>query len=165
MDAPIKVLMVCLGNICRSPTAEVAFRAQVQAAGLDDLVQVDSAGTSDWHVGQAPDPRSIRHAAARQLDLCGLRARQVNASDFVEFDYLFAMDTQNLRDLQRHCPPQYQSKLGLFLQHGSSKRQDVPDPYDYGPQQFDEVLDLVQDASAALLAFLRKQHPQLRDDR
>lgn len=165
MDAPIKVLMVCLGNICRSPTAEAAFRAQVQAAGLDKHIHVDSAGTSDWHIGQAPDPRSIRHAAARQLDLSALRARQVRPADFTEFHYIFAMDSQNLRDLQGQCPPQHHSKLALFLQHGSSKRQDVPDPYDHEPQQFDEVLDLVEDASAALLAFLREQHPQLRGDR
>lgn len=162
MTTTIKVLMVCLGNICRSPTAEGVFRAQVQAAGLDERIIVDSAGTSDWHVGEAPDPRSIRHAAKRQLDLSGLRGRQVQADDFADFDYVFAMDSQNLRDLQQRCPPQYLHKLGLFLQHGSGGLHDVPDPYDHGPLQFEQVLDLVEDASAGLLDFLLGQHAPLR---
>ncbi len=161
MADPIKVLMVCLGNICRSPTAEAVFRARVQAAGLGNQILVDSAGTSDWHAGEAPDPRSIHHAAGRHHDISGLRARQVQAEDFENFHYIFAMDRQNLRDLQQHCPPQQRHKLGLFLQHGSGQLQDVPDPYEHGPQQFEQVLDLVEDASSGLLAFLRQQHVQL----
>jgi protein-tyrosine phosphatase len=163
MTAPIKVLMVCLGNICRSPTAEAVFRAQVQAAGLGSCILVDSAGTSDWHVGEAPDPRSIRHAAGRRHDLSALRARQVHAEDYDSFDHIFAMDRQNLRDLQQHCPPQHRHKLGLFLQHGNSSLQDVPDPYEHGPEQFEQVLDLVAEAGAGLLAFLRKQHAHLQE--
>lgn len=165
MTDTIKVLMVCLGNICRSPTAEGVFREQVRAAGLDKHILVDSAGTSDWHVGEAPDPRSIRHAAARKLDLSGLRARQVQADDFTGFHYIFAMDSQNLRELQQRCPSQYQHKLALFLPHGRSVLQEVPDPYNHGPQQFDEVLDLVEQASTGLLAYLREQHAQLRADK
>lgn len=163
MTDTIKVLMVCLGNICRSPTAEGVFRARIQAAGLGGRIVVDSAGTSDWHVGEAPDPRSIHHAALRRHDLSELRARQVQAQDFTEFHYIFAMDRQNLRDLQQRCPPQHHHKLALFLQHGSPL-QEVPDPYDHGPERFEQVLDLVEEASHALLAFLRERHAQLRED-
>jgi protein-tyrosine phosphatase len=161
MTMPIRVLMVCLGNICRSPTAEAVFRATVQAAGLEQGIEVDSAGTSDWHCGDAPDPRSIRHAARRDYDLSTLRARQVQAVDFESFHYIMAMDRQNLRDLQARCPTQYSHKLGLFLQHADSPLQEVPDPYDYGPEQFEQVLDLVEEASRGLLDFLLQQHPQL----
>jgi protein-tyrosine phosphatase len=164
MSDTIKVLMVCLGNICRSPTAEAVFRAHVQAAGLGERIVVDSAGTGDWHIGEAPDPRSIRHAAARNHDLSGLRARQVQAQDFKDFHYIFAMDRQNLRDLLQRCPPQHQHKLLLLLQHGSSTLQEVPDPYDHGPEHFERVLDLVENASTALLAALRSRHGQLCQD-
>jgi protein-tyrosine phosphatase len=158
MTAPVRVLMVCLGNICRSPTAEAVLRAQLQRLQLDQLVEVDSAGTSDWHVGEAPDPRSIRHAAKRHYDLAPLRARQVRAADFEAFHYILAMDTSNLADLQRRCPPQYQNKLGLFLQHGAGSLQEVPDPYEHGPEGFEQVLDLVEEACAGLVAFLQGRH-------
>lgn len=164
MNPLVKVLMVCLGNICRSPTAEAVFRATLTTAGLARLIHVDSAGTSDWHEGEPPDPRSIRHAARRRHDLSMLRARQVRDSDFEEFHHILAMDHQNLRDLQQRCPPRYRHKLALFLEHGSSALQEVPDPYEHGPERFEQVLDLVEDASAGLLEFLRGQHPQLRGD-
>lgn len=155
MPATIKVLMVCLGNICRSPTAEGVLRSQVQRAGLDTRILVDSAGTSDWHTGEAPDPRSIRHAAQRAYDLASLRARQVTAQDFEHFDCILAMDRQNLRDLQQRCPPQHLHKLALFLQHGSGALQEVPDPYEHGPERFEQVLDLVEEASGGLLRQLQ----------
>jgi len=162
MTDSIKVLMVCLGNICRSPTAEVVFRAHVQEAGLGDHVAVDSAGTSDWHAGAAPDARSIHHAAGRHYDLTSLRARQVCPADFLEFDYILAMDLQNLRDLEARCPPAQRHKLALFLQHGKGQLQELPDPYTHGAEQFEQVLDLVEDASRGLLDCLRRQHTRLR---
>lgn len=155
---PVKVLMVCLGNICRSPTAEGIFRAQVQKARLQEYVLVDSAGTSDWHVGEPPDPRTVKAAAQRSYDLSEQRARQVQHQDFSEFDYVLAMDRQNLRELQRRCPEQYQGKLGLFLQHGNSAEKEVPDPYDGDANGFELVLDLVEDASAGLLNNLLTKH-------
>ncbi len=163
MAATIKVLMVCLGNICRSPTAEGVFRAQLQQAGLAEHIHVDSAGTSDWHVGAAPDPRSIRHAAGRGYDLSSLRARQVSAQDFDDFDYILAMDRQNLRDLEARCPPAQRHKLALFLQHGGSTHDEVPDPYEYGAESFEQVLDLVEAASRGLLELLRSRHTLLRE--
>lgn len=158
MTAQIKVLMVCLGNICRSPTAEAVFRAQVDAAGLGAVIAVDSAGTSNWHVGEAPDPRSIRHAAARRYDLAPLRARQVQDGDFADFDYILAMDLQNLRELQQRSPAEQQYKLGLLLDHGATALREVPDPYDHDAAAFEAVLDLVEAASAALLATLCERH-------
>jgi protein-tyrosine phosphatase len=155
---PVRVLMVCLGNICRSPTAEAVFRHQVCAAGLQTRIEVDSAGTSDWHRGEAPDPRSIRAAAARSYDLGGLRARPVEFDDFERFDYILAMDQQNLRDLKQRCPEQFRDKLGLFLDYGTSGRREVPDPYDAGRESFELVLDLAEAASAALLAALCARH-------
>lgn len=155
---PIRVLMVCLGNICRSPTAEAVFRHHIELAGLSGRIEVDSAGIGDWHQGQAPDPRSCEAAAQRRYDLSALRARQVRGQDFVEFDYLFAMDRQNLEALQQLCPPQYRSKLGLFLAHGATGHEEVPDPYYCGGESFELVLDLVEAASAALVAALSARH-------
>jgi protein-tyrosine phosphatase len=152
--ATVSVLMVCLGNICRSPTAEATFRKQVQDAGLANHIHIDSAGTSNWHQGQQPDARSMRHAARRQYDLTTQRARPINAEDFVHFDYILAMDDQNLRELRRHCPPEHQHKLALFLGDGIGGYREVPDPYQGGADDFELVLDLCEAGSAALLARL-----------
>jgi protein-tyrosine phosphatase len=156
--ARVRVLMVCLGNICRSPTAEAVFRQHITAAGLDGLIDVDSAGTSDWHLGEPPDPRSMRAAADRLYDLSLLRARQVLARDFEDFDYILAMDRQNLAHLEELCPVACQEKLGLFLAYGNTGWHEVPDPYNAGREGFELVLDLVESASASLLQEIQKRH-------
>lgn len=156
--ARVRVLMVCLGNICRSPTAEAVFRQHIAAAGLDGLIEVDSAGTSDWHQGEPPDPRSMRAAAERLYDLGPLRARQVCVRDFEDFDYVLAMDRQNLAHLEELCPIACQEKLGLFLNYGDTGRDEVPDPYNSGREGFELVLDLVESASSSLLHAIRERH-------
>ncbi len=158
---PIKVLMVCLGNICRSPTAEAVLRSQVQAAGLADYIIVDSAGTSDWHHNEAPDARSILAATNRLYDLSTQRSRQVKSIDFEEFDYILAMDRQNLSDLQDHCPVAYQHKLELLLNYGNTGWADVPDPFNTDKDGFELVLDLVEVACNAFLAHLIQNHELL----
>jgi protein-tyrosine phosphatase len=154
----IRVLMVCLGNICRSPTAEAVLRHQVVAAGLDDYIEVDSAGTGDWHCGDPPDPRTVRAAAKRSYDLSPLRARQVSPRDFTHFDYIFAMDRQNLSELRDLAPAGTEHKVRLFLEYGSTGHDEVPDPYYRGHDDFELVLDLAEKASAALLDELRARH-------
>ena len=156
--ARIRVLMVCLGNICRSPTAEAVFRQHITAAGLERHIEVDSAGTSDWHLGEPPDPRSMRAAAERLYDLSLLRARQVLVRDFEDFDYILAMDRQNLAHLEELCPVACQEKLGLLLTYGNTGWEEVPDPYNSGREGFELVLDLVESASASLLQEIRKRH-------
>lgn len=152
---PQRVLFVCLGNICRSPTAEAVFRARAQRAGLAHRVRVDSAGTGDWHVGEAPDRRAIAFAKRRGYDLAPLRARRVTPEDFTRFDWILAMDQSNLRDLHAMRPAHASSHLGLFLDVAPYLGvRDVPDPYYGGGPHFDRVLDLVEQASDALLARL-----------
>lgn len=158
MSRRIRVLMVCLGNICRSPTAEAVLRARIESGGLAQYMEVDSAGTSDWHRGSGPDARSIHAAAARRYDLSALRARQVQPEDFDDFDYILAMDRQNLRDLQAQCPAHAQHKLGLLLHHGNTGHDEVPDPYGLGKDRFDLVLDLVEDACTGLLGHIVDTH-------
>lgn len=154
----VNVLFVCLGNICRSPTADGVMRKQVAAAGLQAEVAVDSAGTGGWHIGRAPDSRSQAAALARGYDLSALRARQVSADDFAEFDYILAMDTSNLTDLQRLKPASYRGHLGLLLDFAEhSSLREVPDPYYGEGAGFEQVLDLVEDAVAGLLADIRKR--------
>jgi protein-tyrosine phosphatase len=162
MSERIRVLMVCLGNICRSPTAEAVFRARVEAAGLAGLIEVDSAGTSDWHVGDPPHPPSIEAAARRGYDLRPLRARQVKREDFETFHHVLAMDRQNLADLRRLCPPGREERLWLFLSHGTQGREEVPDPYGLHEAVYTEVLDLVEDASDGLLRHLIDVHGLVR---
>jgi protein-tyrosine phosphatase len=140
----MKVLMVCLGNICRSPTAEAVLRAKLAAAGLARHVAVDSAGTGDWHVGSPPDPRSQRHAAKRGYDLTALRGRQVTEADFHHFDLILAMDDDNLADLRR-LAPQGSSRAEVRLFAATA----VPDPYTGGGAGFEQVLDLVESAADA----------------
>lgn len=146
-----------MGNICRSPTAESVFRAQVAAAGLANQIEVDSAGTHDYHVGDPPDSRAQSAAAKRGYDLKRLRGRQVGQKDFVDYDFILAMDTENLSRLHVQCPPQYAHKLGLFLEYSKNFLQrEVPDPYYGGPAGFETVLDMAEDAGQGLLARLRR---------
>lgn len=155
--APIKILFVCLGNICRSPTAHGIFEKMVADAGLQGAILVDSAGTGDWHIGKAPDPRASEAAMSRNHDLSHLRARQVRPEDFLEFDYILAMDKQNLLDLRAMALPEFKGHLGLFLDYGQSNLDEVPDPYSGGREGFDEVLDLVEITAQGLLSSLREK--------
>ena len=159
--AQVRVLMVCMGNICRSPTAEAVLRHKLRAAGLGDAVAVDSAGTHSWHGGEPPDPRSIKHAARRGYDLAHLRARVVTGADFERFDLILAMDWDNLAELEERCPPQHRTKLGRLMQHGVRFSSPVvPDPYQGGPDGFDHVLDLVEDACDGLVRHLSSPRPE-----
>jgi protein-tyrosine phosphatase len=156
-----KVLFVCLGNICRSPTAQSVFAALVDQQGLAGLVEVDSCGTGDWHVGSKPDRRAIKAAAQRGYDLSGLRGRQVHVEDFYVYDYILAMDGSNLEDLLALCPADYRGHLGLFLSFaGENVPDDVPDPYYGGGEGFDRVLDLIEAASEGLLQVLSNERPR-----
>ena len=152
-----KVLFVCLGNICRSPTAHGVFEQLVQQRGLGSRIEVDSAGTASWHAGKAPDSRSIQAARKRGYPLEHLRARQAIVQDFDEFDVILAMDNNNLADLKALCPSHFTGHLGLFLDFAKHKETQVPDPYHGGEAGFEHVLDLVEDASEGLLNFLLKQ--------
>lgn len=154
----VKILFVCLGNICRSPTAHGVFQQLIADGEVAQFVLVDSAGTAAYHVGKPPDRRSAKAAAARGYDLNHLRARQVNASDFQCFDYLLAMDTENLFDLQQHCPAEHRHKLRLFLEFGNLGQESVPDPYYGGRDGFDHVLDLVENAAQGLLQHVISVH-------
>jgi protein-tyrosine phosphatase len=156
----VRVLFVCLGNICRSPTAEGVMRSLVREAGLQKRVEVDSAGTGGWHVGESPDARATEAAGRRGIVLEGA-ARKVRPRDFEEFDLILAMDASNLRDLQRLAPDeQARAKVRLLREWGRAGSQsdgdlDVPDPYYGGPGGFDRVLDLVQASCVSLLAQLQ----------
>ena len=155
----VKVLFVCLGNICRSPTAEGVFRTIVEDAGLSDVISVDSAGTSGWHIGDPPDSRGQQAAAGRGYDLSAQRARQVAANDFDTFDYIIGMDSRNLADLSSMAPPASRVKVSMFLQFAPETGQrEVPDPYYGGDDGFDAVLDLVEAASRGLLDDIRTRH-------
>ncbi len=147
----MRVLFVCLGNICRSPTAEGVFRRELEAAGLAQRVEVDSCGIGDWHVGKSPDPRAAAAARRRGIDLSELCARQLAADDFQRFDYLLAMDQDNLAVLQAQCPDGCKAHIGLFLDFAGHVDRAVPDPYYGGEQGFEEVLDLIESASRGLV--------------
>ncbi|RRJ84686.1 low molecular weight protein-tyrosine-phosphatase [Aestuariirhabdus litorea] len=151
----VRILFVCLGNICRSPTAHGVFQGLVDKHGLGDRFEVESAGTSAYHVGNSPDHRSTAAAAARGYDLSELRAQQVVEADFSHYDLVLAMDGENLRNLTRLCPPQHLHKVQLFLDYGSKGVKEVPDPYYGGTNGFNEVLDLVEDAARGLFEQLR----------
>jgi protein-tyrosine phosphatase len=157
VTAPLRVLMVCLGNICRSPTAHAVFQQRLVAAGLHDQVLVDSAGTGDYHIGAAPDVRTRAAGAARGYDMSALRARQVRAEDFLDFDFLLAMDENNLRDLERQCPPAHRHKLRLFMDFANDRGRSVPDPYYGEAESFQQVLDLVECAADGLLLHIRSR--------
>jgi protein-tyrosine phosphatase len=158
-EVPQRILFVCLGNICRSPTAEVVFRTRAERAGFAQNVHVASAGTGNWHAGEPPDRRAIAFAQRRGYDLTPVRARQITTEDFSRFDWILAMDQSNLRDLQSLRPAESDAHVGLFLELAPHLGvRDVPDPYYGGGTHFERVLDLVEHASDALLArlFLRR---------
>lgn len=148
-----------MGNICRSPTAEAVFRQYVARAGLSEKISVDSAGTHDYHIGDAPDLRTQRAAQQRGFDMANLRGRQVEAADFSRFDYVLAMDKANLVILNRLMPSDAKTQARLFLEfaHHHVERE-VPDPYYGGQDGFERVLDMVEDAAAGLLQHIHERH-------
>jgi protein-tyrosine phosphatase len=155
----IQVLFVCMGNICRSPTAQGVFRDIVEKAGLGGKIGTDSAGTIDYHVGGKPDRRARETANRRGVDLSDLRARQVTVEDFSQFDYVLAMDHSNYEDLVALCPTGAKGRLHLFMDFAPHrKEQEVPDPYYGGAAGFERVFDLVEEASKGLLAHIRQHH-------
>ena len=151
--AKVRVLFVCLGNICRSPTAEGVFKKLVADAGLADAFEIDSAGTSGWHAGEPPDPRSQAEALRHGIDLSGQRSRAVAASDFTRFDYIVAMDGENLRELRKRCPVPLQGRLHQLMSFAPSLGvADVPDPYYGGHSGFADVFNIVSAGANGLLA-------------
>jgi len=156
-----KVLFVCTGNICRSPTAEGVFRRMVDDAGLANVIEVDSAGTHAYHIGELPDPRSQAAARKRGYDLSSCVARQVKAEDFREFDLILVMDWENLAALQQMCPKIYQHKLMLLMRFSNEfEEATVPDPYYGGPEGFAKVLDYIEDACEGVMEVVRKRVQQ-----
>ncbi|MDH5571918.1 MAG: low molecular weight phosphotyrosine protein phosphatase [Gammaproteobacteria bacterium] len=159
MSKKIKVLFVCMGNICRSPTAEGVFRHVVEEAGLGHIIETDSAGTHAYHIGQPPDKRAQQTAKDRGLDISDLRARKAIEEDFQQFDYVLAMDADNYNMLSDLCPIGLESRLSLFLAYADELEEtDVPDPYYGGLKGFEYVFDLVEAASKGLLDHIRKNH-------
>ena len=164
----VNVLFVCMGNICRSPTAEAVFRQQVKAAGYEKTIYIDSAGTHDYHIGAPPDERAQKAAVRRGYETHSLRARQVSEKDFYFFDYILAMDRANLAILKRECPPEHSHKLGLLMQYSDKFSQgveEVPDPYFGGNQGFEHVLNMVEDAARGLLRQIRQQQEPVMGQR
>jgi len=162
-SSPKRILFVCLGNICRSPTAEGVMRALVLDAGLQEHIEIDSAGTGSWHIGEAPARRATAAAGARGIVLDGA-ARQVGAADFAEFDLVVAMDASNLADLRRVAPDEAAREKLVLLRDldpaTAGQALDVPDPYHGGARGFEQVLDIVQAACVALLGQLRAGLPE-----
>lgn len=157
----IRILMVCLGNICRSPTAQGVLEKLIKNEGLETHIEVDSAGTGDYHIGAPPDRRSLEVAARRGYDLTAQRARQVRPLDFDTFHYILAMDRANLKELRAICPPANRAKLHLLLEFADTSHEAVPDPYYSGQDGFELVLDLVEQACTGLILHLRRNSPHL----
>jgi len=154
MSRETRVLFVCMGNICRSPTAEGVFRHLAEQAGLAGQLEIDSAGTHAYHAGEPPDHRACAAAERRGMSLEGIVARRVTEEDFERFDFVVAMDEDNLERLRAEAPAHHHGKLRLFLEFGSSGEREVPDPYYGGSAGFERVLDLVEEASRGLLETL-----------
>jgi protein-tyrosine phosphatase len=151
-----RVLMVCMGNICRSPTAEGVFRAALNRAGIGNRVRTDSAGLGDWHIGAPPDPRAVEAARRRGYDLSALRGRKVAREDFTRFDWILCMDESNLKTLSELKPDDFTGHIGLLLDFApEAGLREVPDPYYGGPEGFDRVLDLIEASAAGLVARLQ----------
>jgi len=155
----VKVLLVCMGNICRSPTAQGVFEHLVQKTGLSEQIEIDSAGTHAYHIDEQPDRRAQAAALQRGIDLSHQRARQVDNADFSRFDYVLAMDGDNEQNLLYQCPPKQREKVKRFMSFAPEmKTSEVPDPYYGGAQGFERVLDLVEAAAQGLLQHIREQH-------
>jgi protein-tyrosine phosphatase len=158
----LSVLFVCLGNICRSPTAHAVFRKCVSDNGLSNIINIDSAGTGDWHIGRPPDRRSSEKAKEFGYDLSDLRARLVEMSDFENFSYILVMDSKNLADVRKLAPKDHKAKIELLLNYSARSRVDniyeVPDPYFGGEDGFDHVLDLIEDATLGFLNYLKANY-------
>ncbi len=154
----VSVLVVCTGNICRSPTGEGVLRHLVRQRGLGDRVLVRSAGTHDYHVGECPDARTLEHARRRGYDLSAQRAMQVTRQHFHEYDYILAMDRGHLRQLRALAPQGGRARLGMFLEASARwKGEDVPDPYYGGAEGFEQVLDMVEEAAARWLDLIESE--------
>lgn len=158
---PLRLLFVCLGNICRSPTVEAVCRQQLRERGWLDKVEVDSAGTAGYHIGEPPEPRTVRVGESRGYALADLRARQVQEEDFQRFDYILGMDASNVRFLQQ-LNPQTTASVELFLQFVAHPLHiEIPDPYYGRLSDFQKVVDLAEEGARRLLDILQKRHPEL----
>lgn len=158
-EPKVRVLFVCMGNICRSPTARGVFEKLVQEAGLSHAIETDSAGTHAYHIGNSPDKRAIAAALQRGYDLSRYRARRLSSQDFARFDYILAMDHENLSAMQEILPPESKHRVHLLMQFARASAQpEVPDPYYGAGGGFVRVLDLVEDAARGLLEHIRAQH-------
>jgi protein-tyrosine phosphatase len=155
----VSVLFVCLGNICRSPTAHAVFRKLVEDSGLAAEIEIDSAGTAAYHVGKHPDTRSMEVARGRGIEMLDLRARKVDFGDFYAYDYILAMDDENFYNLKELALPEHHEKIQMFLDYSDEfSEREVPDPYYGGAQGFEHVFDLVDSASKGLLNHIRQNH-------
>lgn len=158
----MRILFVCMGNICRSPTAEGVFRRVLSAHAPELQIEIDSAGTHDYHVGSPPDRRAIEAARRRGVDLSALRARMVSSEDFAHYDLILAMDEENLNELKRRAPPVHHERIRLMMEFApQAPSRWVPDPYYGGSQGFEEVLDLLEEAANGLVQELlsRRRRP------
>jgi len=159
----VKVLFVCMGNICRSPTAQGVFRKLLEVQGLDQVIETDSAGTHGYHIGEPPDQRAQETAVRRGVDLSDLRARRVGAWDFDYFDYVLVMDQDNYDSLSAICPAEHQDKLMLFLGFAPHLHcREVPDPYYGAAGGFEQVFDMVEAAAEGLLNDIRQRFPSMQ---
>ena len=161
-DSQVSVLFVCLGNICRSPTAHAVFRQLVDDENLNEFIKIDSAGTGDWHIGCPPDRRSSEAAILKGYDLSDLRARLVTREDFYLFDHILVMDKKNFRDVTALAPKDLRAKISLFLNYSLIAKEscltEVPDPYYGGDDGFDKVLSMIEDGSRGFLSSLKNEH-------
>jgi protein-tyrosine phosphatase len=159
----MRVLFVCMGNICRSPSAEGVFRHALSRRAPQVTIEIDSAGTHDYHVGEAPDARALAAARRRGIDISQLRARNVMPDDFERFDLILAMDEENMRELKRRAQRAHHERIRLVMEYApSATRRDVPDPYYGGEQGFEEVLDLLEEAADGLIDALLTQTKRSR---